>query len=146
MAPDGGRCVTWKHVDLHINMKWKFKYTVASCWIFYMNYTMMHGSTDIKFKKPSYVVFFCSASRWSLLDHYVFCNTFCCHASSVVFCCGSEKQIVEPRKNRMYLMSHRASCHTCYTIQLMHYLHFKTQLLQHLKPIKCWSDCVLKCE
>jgi hypothetical protein len=24
------------------------------------------------------------------------------------------------------LMSHRACCHTCYTIQLMHYSHFKT--------------------
>jgi hypothetical protein len=27
----------------------KFWYTVASCWIFYMNYTMMHGSTYIRF-------------------------------------------------------------------------------------------------
>ena len=35
------------------------------------------------------------------------------------------------------LMSHRACCHTCYTIQLMHYSHFNTQSLQHLKPIKC---------
>jgi hypothetical protein len=37
------------------------------------------------------------------------------------------------------LMSHRACCHTCYTIQLMHYSHFKsaTQSLHHLKPIKC---------
>jgi hypothetical protein len=26
---------------------------------------------------------------------------------------------------------------TCYTIQLMHYSHFKTHSLQHLKPIKC---------
>jgi len=26
---------------------------------------------------------------------------------------------------------------SCYTIQLMHYSHFKTQSLQHLKPIKC---------
>jgi len=25
----------------------------------------------------------------------------------------------------------------CYTIQLMHYSHFKTQSLQHLKSIKC---------
>ena len=33
-------------------------------------------------------------------------------------------------------MSHRACCHTCYTIQLMHYSHFKTHSLQHLKPIK----------
>jgi hypothetical protein len=35
------------------------------------------------------------------------------------------------------LLSHRACCHTCYTIQLMHYSRFKTQSLQHLKPIKC---------
>ena len=35
------------------------------------------------------------------------------------------------------LMSHRACCHTCYTVQLMHYSHFRTQSLQHLKPIKC---------
>jgi len=34
-------------------------------------------------------------------------------------------------------MSHRACCHTCYTIQLMHCSHFKTQSLQHLKSIKC---------
>jgi hypothetical protein len=33
-------------------------------------------------------------------------------------------------------MSHRACCHTCYTIQLMHYSHLKTHSLQHLKPIK----------
>jgi len=26
----------------------KFWYTVASCWIFFVNYTMMHGSTNIK--------------------------------------------------------------------------------------------------
>jgi hypothetical protein len=34
-------------------------------------------------------------------------------------------------------MSHRACCHTCYTIQLMHYSQFKIQSLQHLNPIKC---------
>ena len=27
----------------------KFWYTVASCWIFFVSYTMMHGSTNIKF-------------------------------------------------------------------------------------------------
>jgi hypothetical protein len=27
------------------------------------------------------------------------------------------------------LMSHRACCHTCYTIQLMHYSHFKAHSL-----------------
>jgi len=27
----------------------KFWYTVASCWIFYVNYTVMHGSTNINF-------------------------------------------------------------------------------------------------
>jgi hypothetical protein len=27
--------------------------------------------------------------------------------------------------------------HTCYTIQLVHYSHFNTHSLQHLKPIKC---------
>jgi len=26
---------------------------------------------------------------------------------------------------------------SCYAIQLMHYSHFKTQSLRHLKPIKC---------
>jgi hypothetical protein len=26
----------------------KFWYTIVSCWIFYVNYTMMHGSTNIK--------------------------------------------------------------------------------------------------
>ena len=34
-------------------------------------------------------------------------------------------------------MSHRACCHTCYSTQIMHYSHFKTQSFQHLKPIKC---------
>jgi len=28
------------------------------------------------------------------------------------------------------LMPHRACCHTCYTIQLMHYSHFKTNANQ----------------
>jgi len=27
----------------------KFWFIVASCWIFFVNYTMMHGSTNIKF-------------------------------------------------------------------------------------------------
>jgi len=45
----------------------------------------------------------------------------------------------EIRKLIISLMSHRACCHTCYTIQLMHYSHFKTQSLQHLKPIKCYE-------
>jgi hypothetical protein len=30
----------------------KFGYTVASCWIFFVNYTMMHGSTNIKNDVP----------------------------------------------------------------------------------------------
>jgi hypothetical protein len=34
-------------------------------------------------------------------------------------------------------MLHCTCCHTCYSIQLMHYSHFKTHSLQHLKPIKC---------
>ena len=34
----------------------KFWYTVASCWIFYVNYTMMHGSTNIKICGVSYKV------------------------------------------------------------------------------------------
>jgi hypothetical protein len=33
------------------------------------------------------------------------------------------------------LMSHGACCHTCYTIQLMHYSHFKIHSLKHLKRI-----------
>jgi len=40
-----------KHVELHINMKWKFWYNVASWWIFCVNYTMMHVSTNIKLYK-----------------------------------------------------------------------------------------------
>jgi hypothetical protein len=28
----------------------KFRHTVASCWIFFMSYTMMHRSTNIKFQ------------------------------------------------------------------------------------------------
>jgi hypothetical protein len=31
---------------------------------------------------------------------------------------------------------------TCYTIQLMHYSHFTTQSLQHLKPIKRLKTCL----
>ena len=34
------------------------------------------------------------------------------------------------------LMSHRACCHTCYTIQLMHYSHFKTQSFVELNECK----------
>jgi hypothetical protein len=38
-----------KCVELHINNEIKFWCTVASCWIFFVNYAMMHGSTNIKF-------------------------------------------------------------------------------------------------
>jgi len=43
---------------------------------------------------------------------------------------------MQPRNlnTRVILKSY---CHSCYAIQLMHYSHFKTQSLQHLKPIKC---------
>jgi hypothetical protein len=34
----------------------KFWYTVASCWIFFVNYTMMHGSTNIKLMCTSCVI------------------------------------------------------------------------------------------
>ena len=33
----------------------KFWYTVASCWIFFMNYTAMHGSTNIRDKSSTLV-------------------------------------------------------------------------------------------
>jgi hypothetical protein len=36
-------CSCW---TLTADAEIKFWYTVASCWIFYMNYTMMHGSTN----------------------------------------------------------------------------------------------------
>jgi hypothetical protein len=31
---------------------------MASCWIFYMNYTMMHGSTNIKFSRQIFEKYF----------------------------------------------------------------------------------------
>jgi len=37
-----------KHVWASCKYEIKFWYTVASCWIFFVNYTMMHWSTDIK--------------------------------------------------------------------------------------------------
>jgi hypothetical protein len=47
------------------------------------------------------------------------------------------KQMTPWNNWALSLQSHRACCHTCYTIQLMHYSHFKTHSLQHFKPIKC---------
>jgi len=40
-----------KHVELLMN-KWnnKFRYQVASCWLFILSYTTMHGSMNIKKK------------------------------------------------------------------------------------------------
>jgi hypothetical protein len=46
-------------------------------------------------------------------------------------------QLPTKKRGFLSLMSHHACYHTCYTTQLMHYSHFKTQSLQHLKPIKC---------
>ena len=34
----------------------KFWYTATSCWIFYVNYTMVHGSTNIKYESRFFVI------------------------------------------------------------------------------------------
>jgi len=39
--------------------------------------------------------------------------------------------------NDLYVGNKKYTTEICYTIQLMHYSHFKTQSIQHLKPIKC---------
>jgi hypothetical protein len=41
------------------------------------------------------------------------------------------------RRKFSSLLGVKPFIHTCYTIQLIHYSHFKTYSLQHLKPIKC---------
>jgi len=38
-----------KHVELHINYEIEFWYTVASCWISFVNYIMKHESTSIRY-------------------------------------------------------------------------------------------------
>jgi len=44
--------------------------TVASCWIFFVNYTMMHGSTNIRFtshKRQNFcVLIFYTSFVWNL--------------------------------------------------------------------------------
>ena len=55
--------------------------------------------------------------------------------------CSKTKQM----HNISNLFYFGTTLNTCYTIQLMHYSHFKTQSLQHLKPIKCWKR-VCKCK
>jgi len=46
----------------------KFWYTVASCWIFYVNYTMMHGSTNIK------CMLLCQVNITNDLQIYKYCR------------------------------------------------------------------------
>jgi hypothetical protein len=41
------------------------------------------------------------------------------------------------------LMSHRACCHTCFKIQLVHYSHFKTRVL--LKHMYYYTVCGRMC-
>jgi hypothetical protein len=44
-------------ICLAFNERWnnKFYYKVASCWLFLMSRTAMHGSMNIKLKKKRYV-------------------------------------------------------------------------------------------
>jgi len=56
--------------------------------------------------------------------------------------CTLYKNLIRPiltygSKCRPLLKKLTYALNFCYTIQLMHYSHFKTQSLQHLKPIKC---------
>ena len=79
---------------------------------------------NLMYTKHLYLLFFLDNRFLSWLDCSNLTRTTKSHLKRIIStnCC---------------LMSHRACCHTCYTIQLMHYSHFKTQSLQHLKPIKC---------
>jgi len=43
----------------------KFSYTIASCWIFYVNYTMMRGSKNIKFDFI-YLFIFWRCVQWKM--------------------------------------------------------------------------------
>jgi hypothetical protein len=44
-----------KHVELYINMKYNFDTLLHLVGFFYVNYTMMHGFTNIKFSVPYYM-------------------------------------------------------------------------------------------
>ena len=70
-APDDGRCVarnmlSFLYIYIYIYTRNKIRYTVASGWISYVNYTMMHGSTNIKMSCTlfiSYQIYNCSLTR-----------------------------------------------------------------------------------
>jgi len=48
----------------------KFWYIVASCWIFFINSTMMHGSTNIKFTSLLASKYFIPWPTFSIHPHY----------------------------------------------------------------------------
>jgi hypothetical protein len=75
---------------------------------------------------------FCQSKHktWHSITSYKSWN-----GKTILISAGSQQE----HMRLLYLMSHHACCHTCYTIQLMHYSHFKTQSLQYLKPIQCWK-------
>jgi len=63
----------------------KFWYIVASCWIFFMNCTMMHGSTDIKKRVLSRP---CCGSQWYIhvTSSLGICMDFMVNLTLLCFC------------------------------------------------------------
>jgi hypothetical protein len=69
------------------------------------------------------------------LDVLTNCKISCCCREIIPSFVNSK--LMKYQHYSSSLMSHSTCCHTCYTIQLMHYSHFKTHSLLLLKPIKC---------
>jgi hypothetical protein len=57
------------------NERWniKFYYKVASCWLFLLSHTTMHGSVIVKFKEglgTDQIIIICREGKWNILTFW----------------------------------------------------------------------------
>jgi hypothetical protein len=109
----------------------KFWYTVASCWIIYINYTVMHGSTNIKLSNFQFVIMWGNFS----IQLYNFTSIFTASTSLTIH--YSFKQQIpaasgDSRQQNYWCSTLRGEKKPSCVTHLLHAMFFGSVNFQHL--------------
>ena len=76
----------------------------ATCYVRTIREIYITVLKSANYEAPNYVVFFCSASRWSLLVHCVFCYTFLLSGILSCFLLWEWETNCRAHKSKLYLI------------------------------------------